>query len=88
MDTKMRLHILFLVCYVATSLDCLEEREKAIGNPRIGSFLPRCQENGDYEPMQCHGSIGYCWCSLPDGTIVGEKFRAWSNDIDKQCKDI
>ena len=84
----MRLLLLLLLCSVATSLNCYEEYGKAMINPRIGSFIPRCKQNGDYEVMQCHGSIGYCWCSTPDGKIIGEKFRAWSNDILKQCKDI
>ncbi|XP_012663070.1 HLA class II histocompatibility antigen gamma chain isoform X1 [Otolemur garnettii] len=35
-----------------------------------GTFRPKCDENGNYMPLQCHGSIGYCWCVFPNGTEV------------------
>ncbi|KAM5168919.1 HLA class II histocompatibility antigen gamma chain isoform 1-T1 [Callospermophilus lateralis] len=35
-----------------------------------GAFRPKCDENGNYMPLQCHGSIGYCWCVFPNGTEV------------------
>nr|1ICF_I Chain I, PROTEIN (INVARIANT CHAIN) [Homo sapiens]1ICF_J Chain J, PROTEIN (INVARIANT CHAIN) [Homo sapiens]1L3H_A Chain A, MHC CLASS II-ASSOCIATED P41 INVARIANT CHAIN FRAGMENT (P41icf) [synthetic construct] len=35
-----------------------------------GSFRPKCDENGNYLPLQCYGSIGYCWCVFPNGTEV------------------
>ena len=28
----------------------------------IGSFIPRCDTDGSFQPIQCHGSTGYCWC--------------------------
>ncbi|XP_075452916.1 nidogen-1 [Ascaphus truei] len=28
----------------------------------IGQYVPQCDENGNYIPMQCHASSGYCWC--------------------------
>ncbi|XP_061600781.1 nidogen-1 isoform X2 [Cololabis saira] len=30
--------------------------------PQLGQFIPSCDENGDYEPMQCDRSTGQCWC--------------------------
>uniref|UniRef100_A0A8C9VUN5 Nidogen 2 n=1 Tax=Scleropages formosus TaxID=113540 RepID=A0A8C9VUN5_SCLFO len=30
--------------------------------PAIGAFVPQCDEEGQYRPLQCHGSTGYCWC--------------------------
>ncbi|XP_006878481.1 PREDICTED: LOW QUALITY PROTEIN: CD74 molecule, major histocompatibility complex, class II invariant chain [Chrysochloris asiatica] len=35
-----------------------------------GVFMPKCDENGNYLPLQCFGSIGYCWCVFPNGTEV------------------
>ncbi|KAF3852644.1 hypothetical protein F7725_005999 [Dissostichus mawsoni] len=30
--------------------------------PAVGQFVPQCDLHGAYEPTQCHGSIGQCWC--------------------------
>lgn len=48
---------------------CLEEASRI---PAIhpGRFKPQCDENGNYMPLQCFGSIGYCWCVFPNGTEV------------------
>ena len=32
------------------------------GGILIGEFVPRCEVDGSYSEMQCHGSTGYCWC--------------------------
>ncbi|XP_061112945.1 nidogen-2 [Conger conger] len=32
------------------------------GYPLVGGFIPRCDEEGHYRPLQCHGSSGHCWC--------------------------
>uniref|UniRef100_A0A8C6TE61 Nidogen 1a n=1 Tax=Neogobius melanostomus TaxID=47308 RepID=A0A8C6TE61_9GOBI len=30
--------------------------------PPVGQYIPTCDQNGAYTPMQCHHSIGECWC--------------------------
>ncbi|XP_036737385.2 HLA class II histocompatibility antigen gamma chain isoform X1 [Manis pentadactyla] len=35
-----------------------------------GMFRPKCDEDGNYMPLQCYGSTGYCWCVFPNGTEV------------------
>uniref|UniRef100_A0A3B4ADR7 Thyroglobulin type-1 domain-containing protein n=1 Tax=Periophthalmus magnuspinnatus TaxID=409849 RepID=A0A3B4ADR7_9GOBI len=32
----------------------------------VGAFVPQCEADGRYRPLQCHGSTGHCWCV--DGT--------------------
>ncbi|XP_034040107.1 nidogen-1 [Thalassophryne amazonica] len=38
--------------------------------PPVGHFVPTCDENGAYEPMQCHGSTGQCWCVDRNGQEI------------------
>lgn len=28
----------------------------------VGAFVPRCQDDGSFEPVQCLQSPGQCWC--------------------------
>eukprot|EP00062_Callorhinchus_milii_P004218 gi/632942351/ref/XP_007886366.1/ PREDICTED: nidogen-2 isoform X2 [Callorhinchus milii] len=30
--------------------------------PSVGFYAPECDEEGEFRPLQCHGSIGQCWC--------------------------
>ncbi|CAG9565233.1 unnamed protein product [Danaus chrysippus] len=32
------------------------------GNPPSWSWVPRCNEDGSYESIQCRGSTNICWC--------------------------
>ncbi|XP_072319180.1 nidogen-2 [Eucyclogobius newberryi] len=32
------------------------------GYPITGVFVPQCDKDGQYRPLQCHGSTGHCWC--------------------------
>ncbi|XP_055980622.1 HLA class II histocompatibility antigen gamma chain [Sorex fumeus] len=48
---------------------CQEEVSR-VSAVHPGSFRPKCDENGNYLPLQCYGSIGYCWCVFPNGTEV------------------
>ena len=33
----------------------------------VGIYIPQCNENGEFEETQCHGSTGYCWCVDKEG---------------------
>jgi hypothetical protein len=44
---------------------CNKAREDA-GIPKPGKFVPQCTKYGYFEPVQCHGSSGQCWCVIPD----------------------
>ncbi|XP_044070690.1 nidogen-1 [Siniperca chuatsi] len=56
-----------------TKTPCETHRDSLLGwsprgpRPPIGQYIPTCDENGAYEPMQCHGSTGHCWCVDQNG---------------------
>jgi hypothetical protein len=58
-------------CEFMTS--CRTSRFSAAG--LIGAFHPQCDEEGNFESFQCHGSTGFCWCVDPNGAQVGEQVR-------------
>lgn len=58
---------------------CQLHRENALSSggvgprgprPLPGQFVPTCDAQGEYEPMQCHDSIGQCWCVDRDGQEI------------------
>ncbi|XP_071972207.1 nidogen-2 isoform X1 [Engystomops pustulosus] len=56
-------------------LSCLEKRNSLLGpvhprGPRVGLFVPECDSEGNYLPVQCHGSTGHCWCVNKDGEEI------------------
>ncbi|XP_070778426.1 nidogen-1-like [Enoplosus armatus] len=38
--------------------------------PAIVQYVPQCDEHGAYEPTQCHGGIGQCWCVDANGQEI------------------
>ncbi|KAG9494510.1 hypothetical protein GDO78_002040 [Eleutherodactylus coqui] len=59
-------------CEEEKSTPCLKHRQRLLGGnkPKIGAFVPKCDEKGDYIPKQCHGSTGQCWCVNTDGEEI------------------
>merc|ERR1719411_490711 len=40
-----------------------------------GQRTPSCDPDGSFSSLQCHSSIGFCWCALADGKEVeGTRF--------------
>lgn len=66
---RLLTHCVFTMPVASVLTKCLEEVSRI---PAIhpGMFKPKCDENGNYMPLQCYGSIGYCWCVFPNGTEV------------------
>uniref|UniRef100_A0A8C7TUE5 Nidogen 1 n=1 Tax=Oncorhynchus mykiss TaxID=8022 RepID=A0A8C7TUE5_ONCMY len=38
--------------------------------PAVSQYGPTCDQHGAYEPTQCHGSIGQCWCVDGNGQEI------------------
>ena len=53
---------------VVTSGACAQRL--ATTRPMPGATIAQCDENGDFMPVQCSGSIGSCWCAAADGTEI------------------
>ena len=60
-------------------LSCTEQAQKAASSNLVGAFVPRCQPDGNFAPLQCYGSTGVCWCvnkygeKVPDALIPKTK---------------
>ncbi|KAG7492928.1 hypothetical protein MATL_G00019390 [Megalops atlanticus] len=64
---------------------CEHQRDRILAEspqgprPIPGIYVPSCDALGNYEPMQCHGSIGQCWCVDRNGReIPGTRTRPGS----------
>lgn len=54
---------------------CLMQRHHALLNSQngmVGHFEPKCNEDGSFTKIQCHASIGFCYCV---NTETGIKFE-------------
>ncbi|CAI5764837.1 nidogennidogen-2 [Podarcis lilfordi] len=51
------------------------EHERLYASQRGAAFpgaphVPECDDQGNYRPLQCHSSTGYCWCVDTDGKEI------------------
>ncbi len=80
------------------SFNCCDVAEDAIeecgGMP--GCFIPSCTHDCNFEPVQCSGSTGWCWCVDENGNeIDGTAQPSWEgipecedfNNLDPQIGD-
>uniref|UniRef100_A0A7M4F0X5 Nidogen 2 n=1 Tax=Crocodylus porosus TaxID=8502 RepID=A0A7M4F0X5_CROPO len=50
------------------------EHERLYSQPEPGHHIPVCDDQGNYQPLQCHSSTGFCWCVDEAGQeIAGTK---------------
>jgi len=64
--------------FVDINCDCQRDRkDMAAGvHSLAGLFVPKCQKNGMYEPVQCIDTMGSCWCvNETDGAKLTEAIR-------------
>ena len=47
----------------------LNRVESIIFPSKFRPFIPLCDSNGYYLPLQCHQSSGYCWCVNKNGNM-------------------
>uniref|UniRef100_A0A8C4NB86 Nidogen 2 n=1 Tax=Eptatretus burgeri TaxID=7764 RepID=A0A8C4NB86_EPTBU len=38
--------------------------------PSPSFYLPQCETDGTFSPVQCHSDAGYCWCVNEDGSEI------------------
>lgn len=48
-------------CFQRTERPCIAVKHK-ITPDLLGAYVPDCDSQGYYKPIQCHSSIGMCWC--------------------------
>ena len=82
----LKLFLLSILCTFACST-CIEERATAFQSNKIGKYVPQCDEQvpAKYNAIQCHGSIGFCWCvDTETGEKLSDVFHVW--ETDERCK--
>ena len=52
------------------------------GTTVVGAYIPQCALDGSFQPIQCHGSIGYCWCVH---TQTGQPLSPFTRRSSTQC---
>lgn len=49
-------------CVLAPA-NCVERYEALVSRNVVGVHIPKCEVDGTYNVVQCHGSTGFCWCA-------------------------
>lgn len=82
----MRILLLLLLILGARAIPCYPTPTAL-----VGAYSPQCNEDGTWVQLQCHGSIGYCWCvDTETGEKTKEAFRPWLSMValSDQCNGI
>ena len=79
MIQKLKIIVILFISSISWTQDCCEEAEIALDNcGGFGCYIPQCTEECMWEPMQCWGSTGYCWCVDENGVeIEGTSIPSW-----------
>ena len=85
---KIYIILFFMITSNIIAQDCCEAEQLAIDNcVGTGCFIPQCTAECEWEPMQCWGSTGYCWCVDEDGIeINGTSTPSWQGSPD--CEEF
>ena len=59
-----------------------EQLKNSITPGLIGAYIPQCDDNGNFKPLQCWGSVGSCWCAnVFTGKPVTKKTRGIKSEF-------
>lgn len=59
---------------------CAKQLASTMAMP--GAFVPKCDNTGNFSPVQCHGSVGTCWCADSSGKEVkGSRMSVRHGDV-------
>ena len=79
----------------ASAEDCCEAEQIATNDcAGLGCYIPQCTDDCNWEPMQCWGSTGYCWCVDESGVeLEGTSIPSWQGFPDcentiEECFDF
>lgn len=67
------------------ALPCEKTRRKQLTALRMGTYVAQCKADGSWEPKQCHGSTGHCWCVDAEGKRLGSAVPPGLNVV-LECK--
>ena len=79
----MKILLFLILITLVNSLPC----NKITAPGLVGAYSPQCNEDGSWKRLQCHGSIGDCWCVDNEGEKTREPFRPWLSALalEDQC---
>ena len=69
---KLKVIFVFVLFNLGLTNNCCEEQDLALNDcdGMVGCFIPQCTDDCNWEPIQCWGSTGYCWCVNEDGQEI------------------
>ncbi|XP_044756507.1 proteoglycan Cow [Coccinella septempunctata] len=69
-------------CFYDTERSCLAVKHKLTPD-LIDVYVPECDSEGFYRPIQCHSAIGMCWCVDKHGVEFANTRTASKPNCDK-----
>ena len=74
-------------CFI--KLECQKKYAQAmklVNMGFLGVFVPKCKMNGDFEQIQCLGSINMCWCvEEKTGKALEGTYKIMTDSIQPNC---
>ncbi|XP_023211713.1 U24-ctenitoxin-Pn1a-like [Centruroides sculpturatus] len=61
-STIILLGIAAFLTHVKAETECEKHRKRELDHQAIGLVIPECDENGDYQGLQCHKDHSFCQC--------------------------